>query len=723
MLFALTGKQICPILLYTKASPFPFNPITMTKGKPSEQNTLPKDIVDFVTAFMRALNTARLYATDHELFKKNIQELHTTLMNALADRDSLFLGCAKNALFLEGSFYEAQDTHFQNFLECFHGLRISHMTLDKKISAEELESFMALLASARQGQGDEMSEALTRENINHVTLGLLDYTVFSNIQMVAAQLARSSDEEAIWRRLILQPAAAGTVSLDPETVKQLTRLSEDTEELKRLLLQMDTDMKQGKGASSLAQRGALLANFIHNLGDTLASIAPKKRGQFALRVSGILDSFDTQLKIQILGSVPPDGTGEKESSFIQEIFHVIPDSHLVHLLADALKGAGANSPCFNNLFHRALAKYEDPGLLLPLIRQEMYKATQEWRPGKLGHWQHLEELFLQHQEAEQLNEQYRKEIEALAASLQMKAPMIEEEEMGRLLKSLTPEPLMVAKARLIIDLLRHPHPTQAAVFIPSLLESLGKIIRHLLRQERFKAIGTLLRAISIILDNYPEEALARKTINAQLSTEEVDELLKNLIADCHTYEARETAAIDAICQIFPEKAGGFLTDIFIELENEESPQAHWLSTTLASLGQRLSRILSRRLQDSPGHALSRLLDLIAISPDKQLGTAVEPLLDHQNHEIRLKAVTTLGHLQADRSVPRLAEILSQKSLLKTKKTKSFQMAVARALAEIGTDEASEALQRIATEGAGDIKTLCEELVQSRRREHDSPAQE
>jgi hypothetical protein len=547
--------------------------------------------------------------------------------------------------------------------------------------------------------------------------------VFSTIQLTAAQLAQSSDEEAIWGLLILQPEAAGAVNIDPETVERLRRLSEDPEELKRLILQMDTDMKQGKDTASPTQRGSLLGNFIQNLGDILADIAPEKRDQFVLQVGNILDSVEPKLKIQILGSVAPNHTGEKKEGFLQEIFQDIPDDQLVHLLADALKDSGASSQCFNNLFHRALAKYSDPGLLLPLIRQEMYKATMEFQPGRLSHWQHLEELFLQQQESEQLNAQYRREIESLAASLQMKAPMVEEEEMARLLRTLAPEHLMVAKARLIIDLLRHPHPTQAEAFISPLLEALGDIVRHLLSQDRFKAVGTILRAAFIILTNLPKEASARKTMNAQLSTEEVGELLKNLMKDCKTYEAKETAPIDAVCQLFPEKTGGFLTDVLLDLESDESPQAHWLSSTLASLGPRLSRILSHRIQDAPARALSRLLNLVALSSDQQLGSAVEPLLDHQSQEIRIEAASTLGHLKADRSVPRLEQILFQKGLLKSKKMKAFQMAVAKALAQIGTESAREALQRVVSKGSGELQTLCQELIQSNGREHDSTTQE
>jgi hypothetical protein len=353
----------------------------------------------------------------------------------------------------------------------------------------------------------------------------------------------------------------------------------------------------------------------------------------------------------------------------------------------------------------------------------MYKATMEFQPGRLSHWQHLEELFLQQQESEQLNAQYRKEIESLAASLQIKTPVVEDEEIARLLSTMAPEPLIAAKARLIIDLLRYPHPPQLQAFIPPLLESLGDMMRNLMSRERFKAVGTLLRAVFIILTNLPDEALARKTMNAQLSAEEVGGLIKDLMKDCKTYESKETAAIDAICQVFPEKTGGFLIDRFLALETDEGPQAQWLSTTLATLGPRLSRILSQRLQDAPARTLLRLLDLVALSSDKQLGSAVEPLLDHQGQEIRIKAISTLGHLRADRSVPRLEQILFQKSLLKSKKTKTFQMAAAQAMAKIGTKEAHAALKRVAREGSGDLQARCKELIQSSGREHDSANQE
>ena len=132
----------------------------MPTANPSEQAALPASIIDFIVAFMRALNTARLYASGHDLFKKHTQQLYAKLREAVADRDSLFLGCARDTFFLEGTFYQATDVNLRKFLKFFLSLGISDMLFEKEITTEELESFIGLLAAAQQGQGEEVSSAL-----------------------------------------------------------------------------------------------------------------------------------------------------------------------------------------------------------------------------------------------------------------------------------------------------------------------------------------------------------------------------------------------------------------------------------------------------------------------------------------------------------------------------------------------------------------------------------
>ena len=685
--------------------------MTMPTANSSEQDVLPKSIIDFIVAFMRALNTARLYASGHALFKQHTRQLYTKLNDVTADRDFLFLGCARNAFFVEGIFYQATDLNLQKFLEFFHSLRISNMLVEKEITAEELRSFIEILAGAQQGQGEEVSLALPRENIRRVKLGLLDYSVFSTVQTVASQITQTSGDEAIWRQLIIQPAGAGGFNISPEQIKELTHLSDDAEELKKLLLQMDADMAEKQEGATVTQRGALLGNFIQNLGDILSGTAPTKTKQFALQVRTVLDSLEPQLKREILGAVAPDVMREEERDVIRDILQAMPDSQLVYLLGEALKETGARSRCFSNLFDRALAKYKEPGQLLSLVQGEMDRATQEGESRNLSQWKHLEQLLIQHQETEKFNVRYHKEIEALATTLNMKVPMGEEEEMARLLTSLTPESLKPARAQMIIDLISQPRSAQAEAMLPSLLEGLGEILGPLFNQGNFVAVGNLLRKVFLALSNDTHEAPVAKTIDSLFNAEDIRVLLENLLERCRTYKANETATIDAICQLFPEKAGGFLLDVLVDLKDDDSPQARWLSTTLGTLGPGLTRVLTRKLQATPpDHALPQLLTVAGMSSDRSLATAVGQYLDHRDHEIRMQVLSILGVLQAEQLVPRLGEVLLQKSWIKTKKTKSVQMAAAHALAQIGTDEARDVLQQVVSQGSGDLKALCQELV-------------
>ena len=676
----------------------------------SLEQSVPESVGEFTIAFMRAVNTTRLYSSGHEILNKHISQLHMKFKGALGNLDLLFLGCARDVLYSEGAFYKAKEPHIQKFLTFFHFLRISQILLEKELTTEELGSLVELLAGAGQGQGDEVLSALNRENIGHARIGLLDYTVFSAVQTAATQLTAMSDEAGVWRQLILQPAGAGALRFDQEQTAKLASVCEDVEELKKLLSQLDSEMRDEKKSVSVSHRGMLLGNFIQNISEILSGMAPIKRKLFAQQVVTVLDSLEPDLRVEILGSIAPEDMRDPDNDVIHEIIQSMPDTQLIHMLGDAVKESGVKSRSFNNLFTRALAKYREPSVLLTLIQQEMHRTTEEGESEHLKNWQQLEQLLVQKQESEELDKQYHQEIDALAASIQMELPVKEEEEMANLLKTLTPEELRPAKAKLIVDLIGQVQIARADAFLPSLLEGLGEILRHYLTEAAYQTVGNTLRAVYLALGDHPKEELVRNTMNSVFTAEQIRELLQQLLRKCRTYEPRETSVVDAICQLFQDKAGALLIDLLAEAKDDDSPQAHWISTTLATTGPGLGSLLSSKLRGAPDRMLPRLLTLVAISKDAKLAPFVEKLFEHKDGDIRLKAIATIGHLHAERMVPRLTRIALQKTLLKKKTLKEQQIAAVKALAEIGTDEARDALQQVVDKGSGDLRKLCHELL-------------
>jgi hypothetical protein len=681
-----------------------------TKDSP-QQRPPPSLIIEFVAAFMRALNAGRLYTTGHELYKKSIQSLLNRFREALQAQPSLFLGCAKDALFLDGTFHQSRDTHLNSFLNFFHSLGVSHILLDKDISIEELDSFIALLAGAQQNQNNDLGNALRQENIQHVNLGLLDYSIFSTAQAIAARFAQGSDDQAFWQRLLIQPAAAGAITLPPEKVNALARLSEDGEGLKQALTQIDRDVRENYPGISAAQRGMLISNFLVNLEKTMGETSPDKGALFARQVGIVLSSFEPELRIHVLGTIPPGSPGDADQGVIHRIVHVMSDKETVYTLLDALQACGVRSSCFNHLFERAVDKYREPGVLLARVRAEMQLATQERRPGSLQGWQHLEQLILERQEIEEINARYSENIKALAQSIPIDHRLREKDEWDRLTSTLSPDSVRIAKTRLIFDIIRnHPPDDHQELHAEPLLKALRDIVALWSKEGKFKAVGSVLRHVFLILQTFPKVAGIRKIPLSWFSKEEIHALLKGLLDQCKTYDSKETASMSAICQIFPDKTAGFLIDRLLGLETERSPQALWLSTALAGMGPDLVRPLSQRIRGAEEKALPRLIALAETSMEKQLAPALEGLLDHKDHQVRTLTISALAHLKAESAVPHLKQIVQEKSWLGSKKLKSLQVHAAKALAEIGTPKAKAVLQETAQAGSGEIQKLCQQLL-------------
>jgi HEAT repeat protein len=247
------------------------------------------------------------------------------------------------------------------------------------------------------------------------------------------------------------------------------------------------------------------------------------------------------------------------------------------------------------------------------------------------------------------------------------------------------------------------------------VRTFGELLASFHREKDFRRIGELLRQLFLALARHPQEAPARKTLEAVLSADEIRELLESLLENCRSYESRESAAIAAVCQLFPEKAGTYLLDVFADLDRDDNPKSRWLMTTLGGVGAHLTRPLNRKLQVAPDSALPRLLALVPLCNDQRLSHVLGKLVDHRDHDIRLQVVKMMGRLKAERSVPRLAEAVLKRSWLASKKDKELQVAAVHALAEIGSDDAKKVLTQVGGEGPADLQALARELLQPPRK--------
>lgn len=682
----------------------------MIPEKTTSSLPLPKSMQDFAIALLQALKAGRLYSSSHTLFKQSVKRLQDQLQDLREDRDLFFVGFTRDSLLLGDEFFQVVDARGKDFLNFFHSLGISHLIVHKDATTQELESFVETLSGAKPGQGQDVVKALHRENIKRIDLGLMDYSVFSGLESaVSFFMQGNEDKSAIWRQLIFRPALAGAFHLDPEQMKEILRICDDPEGLKRALAHLDGNLKNSVQSLSPAQRGQIIGNFLQNISKAVVKIDAAKRKLFKENVSLLLKAVRPEMRVPILGAAPPEFMEKEDGGVIRDLIEDMPEQELVQLLIDALSEGGAQTAAFHNLFKTSLARFKGAGPLLSLVRTEMHRATQERRPGGLNLWQLLEQLLVHHQESEDFDAQYRKAIEELATSLKIQKAMVEEEEIARLVRTTADDSLKLFKARLIIDLLQEPQRNDS-MSLP-LLQSMGETVKHFLYQDRPRLTGNVLKQVFLCMGQLPQKDLLAEEVKNWLSTEDVSRLLKALLEKCRTFEPREMSSISSVCQLFPEKAGGFLVDLYLRLENQDGPLGDWLITTLASLAPHLAKLLASRVSASQDADLPMLIDLVDLFGDQQLAPSLERLLDHKDYDIRSQAISTLGRLKSARSVEPLAQIVLDKSWFAGKKAKSLKMEALQALAEIQTQEARAVLDQMASTGSGELQELSRKLLE------------
>lgn len=681
----------------------------MTTEKTSQSLPLPATAKEFIIAFIRALKAGRLYSSAHAIFKDNVKRLYDQFHLVREGDPFFFVGFARDSLLLRDEFFQASDVHSRDFLNLFHSLGISHLLMQKDITVMELGSLVETLAGAKSGQGQEVTEAIHRENVEHIDLGFLDYSIFSGVEHAVSHFVHERKEAVLWRQLILRPAIAGSYLLKAEDHQELLRLSEDLALLKQTVAELDRDLKNHVKGISFAQRGKIIGNFLQNSSKSISRINKEMRRKFTDNVNLLLQSFHPQIRLSILGSVPPDSSDEDDKGVIQDLIDGMPPSEMITMLVKVLIQEGAGAGVFKNLFQRTFARFKDTEALLALVRSEMNRATQERRQDILNGWQHLEQILIHRQQSEDFNNQYQKAIEDLASSIKLDKAMIEEEEMERITKTLVPDSLKLFKTRLVIDLLEEPHRSDASTL--PLLQAMGDAVKYFLGQGRQRVAGNLLRQLYLSMGQHPQKALFQNEANSWLVKEDVSHLLNGLFEKCRTYQPREMAAISSICQLFPEKTGGFLIDLYVKTGDQQTALGDWLMTTLASIGASISRVLGSRIESASDVDLPALLDLADLIRDQQLAPALERLLSHKDHRVLSQAIGTLGRLRSERSVPPLAQIVLRKAWFNRKKDRLLRMEALMALAQIRTEEAKAVIQRVATTESGELQRLSRDILE------------
>jgi len=120
---------------------------------------------------LSALQTAKLYSTEHPMFKKAVEKAFISLQDVLRDRDDLVLGFVGDEIAFEKEIFFDLSKMVRPAIIYLKERGIERIAFYKGVQAEELNKFIVFLAGAKDESKREAQEHLTFLGIKNIVVG------------------------------------------------------------------------------------------------------------------------------------------------------------------------------------------------------------------------------------------------------------------------------------------------------------------------------------------------------------------------------------------------------------------------------------------------------------------------------------------------------------------------------------------------------------------------
>ena len=120
---------------------------------------------------LSALQTAKLYSTEHPMFKKAVEKAFISLQDVLRDRDDLVLGFVGDEIAFEKEIFFDLSKMVRPAIIYLKERGIERIAFYKGVQAEEFNKFIVFLAGPKDESKREAQEHLTFLGIKNILVG------------------------------------------------------------------------------------------------------------------------------------------------------------------------------------------------------------------------------------------------------------------------------------------------------------------------------------------------------------------------------------------------------------------------------------------------------------------------------------------------------------------------------------------------------------------------
>lgn len=147
---------------------------------------LPADVLAVLTALGRTLGILSVYGTDHPSSEKAVQDAYAGLQAVLKTGGTIALGSVKGQLTVNGKPVAAKDAPVKALEKRLAALHLSHLALNKGLSAGDFQKLLAVLCSATDLP---VKDALAKSGVANVSIENIQYVAVREGEARAAGTA------------------------------------------------------------------------------------------------------------------------------------------------------------------------------------------------------------------------------------------------------------------------------------------------------------------------------------------------------------------------------------------------------------------------------------------------------------------------------------------------------------------------------------------------------
>jgi len=172
----------------------------------------------FFRDLLASLQTAKLYATEHPIFKKSVDKAFLSLKDTLEERGELVIGIIGEELAFEKEIFFDLSQMLKPAIIYLKERGIERIAFYRDVEKDELDKFIGFLANAKERAGIDAQGTLSLMGIKNITVGKLKAASVSS----AGEAQGSPAASAIYERALQKVSQSLTNVLNMQDVDQLT---------------------------------------------------------------------------------------------------------------------------------------------------------------------------------------------------------------------------------------------------------------------------------------------------------------------------------------------------------------------------------------------------------------------------------------------------------------------------------------------------------------------